>query len=639
MFRLFEQNRLGSYDPILLGTLCNIDAVTLHPEYQRFMRLGMAAFVGPPGDEHKRFVEAQKSTEDKVLALSLFTLFAHENRHFWDAITTCSGLRLAYTALELQYEFITNFKRLMSETALYFPFSEWVRDHAKLDRLLPALITVSPEAAGFAAKAEHFLQEHEQWELGGLAPGASPSSTQIIEALAVLAQGAAIRSYFGDDAHSLFFDVLHTGETGRWYLGAIDHLRSRLPELDTDGQALLLEMSLYGSFDLPKQQGSPAAILSYLIEKFEQARPNFPPSFVPLFVLCDGYLSLLQGFGPGIAYRNAGRALIARLNELGTAFNKAGEQGLADERTGALLQDLGSAIAGMVKLTASFLPKLLFSNQVGNWRISNQMGGLYHVPRSAPFFEASYGTLLGSPLAPLVQPIVGAKVEAGWRSVPQLATDELDGLLRSFPDSEPVDLLYIFAPKGNDIPDHIRLSWKLFPTLFLCRMAITGVPETDSLASVLLSQYLSGLGPRMYAEGRCLAPLEEATWKSQSSQAPAVALMEQSADHRADQARAPLAEIKTPERNWKVKRDGVSWSCSLTPEGIIVLTGQSGEGQLFLMTYMADRDEFLGGKLQQRILELMGQKVLDEIVRAVSDMHEAAVDESEVPDPLDEEAT
>ena len=77
----------------------------------------------------------------------------------------------------------------------------------------------------YATKAEHFLKQHEQWDVGGLVPGATPSSTQIIEALAVLAQGEAIRKYFGGDAHSLFFDVLRSGETGRWYLRAIDHLQ------------------------------------------------------------------------------------------------------------------------------------------------------------------------------------------------------------------------------------------------------------------------------------------------------------------------------------------------------------------------------------------------------------------------------
>jgi tetratricopeptide (TPR) repeat protein len=115
----------------------------------------------------------------------------------------------------------------------------------------------------------------------------------------------------------------------------------------------------------------------------------------------------------------------------------------------------------------------------------------------------------------------------------------------------------------------------------------------------------------------------------------AVAVMEQSGNPRADQARARLAEIETTERNWRVERDGVRWSCSLAPEGIIVLTGQSGERQLTVMTHMADRDEFLGGKLQQQLLELMGQQVLDEIIQAVSDTEEAAVEEPKVPDPFD----
>lgn len=332
--------------------------------------------------------------------------------------------------------------------------------------------------------------------------------------------------------------------------------------------------------------------------------------------------SILKISGPGIAYRNAGKAIFGRLNEFGAAFNQLREKGLADETTGALLQDLFSGIAGMVNLAARLLPKLLFGGQSGNWRISNQVAALYDLPRSAPYFEATYGTLVGSPLAPLLQPIVGSKVQPGWRAVPEVAKDELGSLLRPFPDTEPVDLLYIFAPKGDDIPDHIRLPWKLFPTLFVCRMAIAGAPETDSLASVLLSHYLSGFGPRMYAQGRCLAPLEKANWSSQSSQAPAVPLRGQSGDPGAGRARATLAD-KTTERNWKVEREGISWSCSLTPEGIIVLTGQGREGQISMMMYMADRDEFLGGKLQQRILELMGQQVLDEIVQCVSGMHES----------------
>lgn len=96
----------------------------------------------------------------------------------------------SYRALELQCDFITIFRRLMLEPALYFPFSEWVRDHAKLNEPSPALNTVPEQVAAYATKAEHFLQQHEQCDLGGLAPGASPSSTQIIEALAAAVSGS-----------------------------------------------------------------------------------------------------------------------------------------------------------------------------------------------------------------------------------------------------------------------------------------------------------------------------------------------------------------------------------------------------------------------------------------------------------------
>ncbi len=52
-------------------------------------------------------------------------------------------------------------------------------------------------------------------------------------------------------------------------------------------------------------------------------------------------------------------------------------------------------------------------------------------------------------------------------------------------------------------------SSKLFPYMLLCRMAIAGALETDSLASVLFSQYLSALGISAYARESRIAPLDE----------------------------------------------------------------------------------------------------------------------------------
>jgi hypothetical protein len=512
VFRLFEQSRLGSYDPILFGTLCNVDSVTRHPEYQRFMTLGMAAFMEPPGDRHKRFVDAQKSTDDKVLALSLFTLFVHENRHFWDSITTCSGLHLAHAALNLQYEFITRCIQLMSRGSVYFPFSEWVRDRTKLERISPALATIPPEASAFAARAERFLQERQKWNSGDRDLSGSPSSTQIIEALALLVQGEAVRRYFEDDAWALFCDAVRAGETGRWYLGAIDYLHNRLPELDVDGQGLLLEMALYGRVELLAQEGSPAAILPYLVEQLEKTRPSFPASFAELFALCDGYLSLLQGVGPAQSYGYAIHALFGQingLNELGTAIPPPSESGPGADITRSVLHDLFDCVASTANLGSRLAQKVLFAGNVGNWRITNQIGALYDVPRSAPYFESSNGTIVGSPLAPDLQPLVGTTTAPGWRSAcGRTSENVLFKLMCQLSSDEPVHLLYIFTPRRDDVPAHIKLSWKLFPQMFLCRLAIAGPSETDSLASVLLSEFLSGCGNPVYARKRRIAPLE-----------------------------------------------------------------------------------------------------------------------------------
>ncbi len=510
MFRLLEQSQLGSYDSILLGTLCNIDAVTLHPDYQRFVALGMSAFVAPPDNEHKRFVDSQESTEDKVLALSLFTLFAHENRHFWDIITTCSGLRHVLAALEVQYEYLTCHTQLWSREAVYLPFSEWVRDHKKLERISSSLATPPPEAEAFATTTERFLKDLGEWDLGGRDPRGSPTSTQIMEGLAVLAQGEAVHRYFGEDARTLFFDTLRAGETGRWYLGAVDHVRSRLPELDLDGQGLLLEMALYGSVELPAREGSPAAVLPYLIERFETTRPRFPTSFAELYALCDGYLSLLQGFGPMQSYGNAGKALFARLNELGTKVLLPNESGPVADKTRSVGRDLVDYVARTVNRGARLVQKVLFAGHVGNLRLTQQCSGLYEAPRATPYFESSHGLLMGSHFDSVMQSLIGTTVAPGRKSALEGKPDNsFFELLGQFPDDDAVNLLYMFAPKEDGAPDYVKLSWKLFPHMFLCRMAIVGPSETDSLASVLLSNFLSGAGKPIYARGRRIAPFDE----------------------------------------------------------------------------------------------------------------------------------
>jgi hypothetical protein len=509
VFRLFEQNRLGSHDLILLGTLCNIDAITRHPDYQHFVALGLSAFVTPPGSEHRDFVDAQKTPQDKVVALSLFTLLAHENRHFWDMFTTPSGLRLMGSALEIQFEYLTRCAGLPFQGPVCFPFSEWIRDHEALAKLSPELASPPPEVAAFASSVQRFEEDFSAWNTGGVQDG-SPSSTQILEGLAVLAQGESIERNFGKPARVLFDGVMRTGETGRLYLGAIDYVRRRLPELDDDGIGLLLQMSLYGTVEQSWTESSPAALLPYLVDRFEHTRPQFPTSFAEQFVLCDGWLTIRQGMGPRAAFGMAGKALFKRLNDLG-ARDPAEDGAPALSPAGkSVLSSLLQYVATTVNAGARIVQKVLFAGTVSNLRITHQSIADYETPRGTPYIESSHGLVLaGEDVEGAVLPLVGMVLSPGWRTaLEESPGNGLLALLQSLRDDQRVHLLHLFSPVGEDMPEHVKLAWRVFPHMLMCRAAMVGPLETHSLAAVLQSQFLSAGSHPVYSQGRRIAPME-----------------------------------------------------------------------------------------------------------------------------------
>jgi hypothetical protein len=542
MFRLFEQNRLGSYDPILLGTLCNIDAITRHPDYQDFVALGMSAFVAQPGSEHRRFVDAQKTSEDKVVALSLFTLLAHENRHFWDAITSASGLRMTGNALEIQCEYLTRCAGLPFQGPVCFPFSEWIREREALATLSPELASPPREAAAFASSVQSFVEEFNTWNTGGALQDGSPSSIQILEGLAVLAQGESIERNFGKPARTLFDGVMRLGDTGRFYLGAIDYVRRRLPELDKDGIGLLLQMSLYGTVERPWEESSPAAVLPYLVDRFEQTRPRFPVSFEEQFVLCDGWLTNRQGMGPHAAFGVAGKALFKRLNEIGARVSAQDGEAALPLATDSTLSSLLQYVGTTVNIGARIVQRVLFGGSVSNLRITHQSNAMYEVPRGTPYFESSQGLLLaGANIEGTVLPLIGAALLPGWRTVlvhlggngpanspaqswagsrvksrgqlrqaalGTLPDNDFLALLQPLRDDQPVHLLNLFSPVGENMPEHMQIAWSLFPHMLMCRMAMIGPLETHSLATVLQSEFLSAGGHPVYSQGRLIAPMK-----------------------------------------------------------------------------------------------------------------------------------
>jgi hypothetical protein len=444
-----------------------------------------------------------------MVALSLFTLHAHENRHFWDTITTTSGLRLMTNALDIQCEYLTRCAGLPFQGPVCFPFSEWVRDCEALGRLSPELASPPSEAAAFASSTQRFKQEFHTWDTGGAVLDGSPSSTQILEGLAVLAQGESIQRSFGKPARTLFDGMMRRGETGRWYLGAIDYVRRRLPELDDDGIGLLLQMSLYGTVERSLAESSPAALLPYLVDRFEETRPQFPMSFAEQFVLCDGWLSIRQGMGPHPSFAMAGKALFKRLNEIGTRASAEDGHPTLPAAARSVLAELLNYVASTVNMGARMVQKVLFAAHASNLRITHQGDAVYEVPRGSPYFESSHGLVLSGPtMADVVLPLVGTVISPGWRAA-ELPND-FAALLQPLRDDQPVHLLNLFAPVGEHMPEHTRLARSLFPHMLMCRMAMVGPLETHSLATVLQSEFLSVGGHPVYSQGRQIAPMKKA---------------------------------------------------------------------------------------------------------------------------------
>lgn len=53
----------------------------------------------------------------------------------------------------------------------------------------------------------------------------------------------------------------------------------------------------------------------------------------------------------------------------------------------------------------------------------------------------------------------------------------------------------------------------------------------------------------------------------------AIAVMEQASDPRIGQVRARLGELELSKRTWTADVDDVNWTCSVTPDGLVVLLG------------------------------------------------------------------
>jgi hypothetical protein len=514
MMQLFEQNHFGRLDPLTFGIWCNIDAVTEHPRSKLFGPLMIASFWEPPFEAHTRFIDELETEEEKALAYAAFSLFAHESRHFFDLMTTPYGVYLTRKALVLQFAYLFNMREIHGAPAIYVPFTEWTRN-AELLAQLDSDLQHPPEAvSAFAELADKYHRDLRTLRYGSAPVGARPCAVQILEALAVLSQEACIRRYFGEAAVTIFRTWTRSRAAGSWYYGAIDYIRARAPDIDTDALALLLYLSLFaGPSTTELADASPGVMLEYLVDSvkglFWPPGPTVPPQFAHFQMVLELAYAAFEK-------RQHKRPLRSVGDELGDAATvletmRTGFEVIRTQPDLELTENLESArspvkelldyTAEILDLGAKMTAEVVFK-RASNLRISYYCEAMYELPRALPYLESTFGFTTYGVLLDALSVLVGFELPPEALTVPGIEKySYLKELKENVPAGMPFSFVVIATLKSDNRPPHAESALKLFKLLYLCRLATDGLPRFEPFAEGLLGQIWDN-SIRVYAAGK-----------------------------------------------------------------------------------------------------------------------------------------
>lgn len=512
MTQLFEQNHFGRLDPLTFGIWCNIDAVTAHPRSRLFGPLMAAAFLEHPSEAHTAFVDELQTEEEKALAYAAFSLFAHESRHFFDLSTTPYGVYLTQRALILQFTYLFNMREIHAAPAIYVPFTEWTRNAAVLAELDADLLSPPVSVSLFAELADRYHRELRTLRFGPDPVAARPCAVQIMEGLAVLSQEACIRRYFGEAAVAVFRNWTRSRAAGVWYYGAIDYIRGRAPDIETDALAVLLYLSLFaGPSTTELRDACPSVMLEYLVDAVEALflppGPTVPPQFAHFQMVLElAYAAFekrqhkrpLRSFGD--EHGNAMGVLGAMQQSFEVASGQA-ELAKNLESARAPIRELFDYGAAILELGAKVTTGVVFKT-ASNLRMSSYSAAIYDLPSALPYLESTFGFSTYGVFRDALSVLVGFELSPGALSVPGIEEfSYLRELKENIPANVPISYVVIAAFKMEERARHEKSALKLFKLLYLCRLALDGLPRFEPFAESLLGQIWDD-SIRVYAAGK-----------------------------------------------------------------------------------------------------------------------------------------
>lgn len=291
----------GQLDKTFLGLWLNADPIVRSPHAERALPLFWRSLYQPVSEDHRAFVAASTSGSERGLAAAAFTAATHESRHFHDLLFSTYGSVLARQHVRAALLVRTCLNQMLFRSRMMIvPLDAW-RDywqtlHVADDRVEPP----APALADLGDALRIMRTKLDAFNQGVFCPAQLKiTATGILEAIAGTVQARTIHREFGQEASTDFLDLMReTGAYDRYY-GVLERVSGVLGPMPAEAMLLLLEASLCGNFQDPRQEVPryPADLLLAMLAWLERnhIRPGRLATFGDLYTKVDDFFDYQFG--------------------------------------------------------------------------------------------------------------------------------------------------------------------------------------------------------------------------------------------------------------------------------------------------------------------------------------------------------
>ncbi len=329
----------GALDPYTFGVWISEDKIYDFSDPYGIDPLFLRSLVEPPQDDHAAFLGHLGTSAERVSAITAFSVYAHEWRHWYDSTSTPWGL-YRYGQLAAFYATLVSIEDELNELdRIFVPMAKWRRSPDIVNAayglrpLPPPVTTVMDAALGVLAKAEHSLLAAET------VAGRRVSTSQILEGLAMLQQELLVDQHFGSDAAAELRVSVKNTAGGQAYYDAVEAVEHAFGG-SRETTIAVLEGTLFGDYGVLGSALSPTPplLLNAFLSAKVDAEDKDPDD------LLDDVLRDHQGFKRPAAFDHAYEAMTTMLEKLAAAAERTPSGGSAQRVRAGLASALKAAV-------------------------------------------------------------------------------------------------------------------------------------------------------------------------------------------------------------------------------------------------------------------------------------------------------